>query len=93
MDLIRAALHSDDLPVVIGRISDSGQDEEHEDGKVWNHGEIVRKEQASFVAHDPRAALVTTTDDYGYSDPWHYDSAGYLDLGKQFAIAVHGLRE
>ena len=38
------------------------------------------------------AALVTTTDIYGYSDPWHYDSAGYIDLGKQFAIALHGLR-
>lgn len=93
IDLIRAALHADDLPVVIGRISDSGRDEEEKDGKVWNHGEIVRKEQASFVANDPRAALVTTTDGYGYSDPWHYDSAGYLDLGKQFAIAIHGLRE
>ena len=32
--------------------------------------------------------VVTTTDGYGYSDKWHYDSAGYLDLGKQFAAAV-----
>jgi hypothetical protein len=29
MDLIRAALRSDDLPVVIGRISDSGRDGRH----------------------------------------------------------------
>jgi hypothetical protein len=42
--------------------------------------------------HCPRAALVTTTDTYGYSDPWHYDSSGYLDLGKQFAVAMHGLQ-
>jgi hypothetical protein len=93
MDLIRAALWTDDLPVVIGRISDSGNDEEEKDGKVWNHGEIVRQAQQSYVANDPRAALVTSTDAYGYSDPWHYDSAGYLDLGTQFAIAVHELRE
>jgi hypothetical protein len=93
MDLVRAALWTDDLPVVIGRISDSGRDEEEQDGKVWNQGDIVRAEQASFVAHDPCATLVTSTDAYGYSDPWHYDSAGYLDLGTQFAIAMHGLRE
>jgi iduronate 2-sulfatase len=93
MDLIRAALRADDIPVVIGRISDSGNDEEEEDGKVWNHGEIVRKKQASYVTKDPRAALVTSTDAYGYSDPWHYDSAGYLDLGTQFAIAVDELQK
>jgi lysophospholipase L1-like esterase len=92
MNLMRAALRVDDLPVVIGRISDSGQDEEEGDGRVWNHGDVVRAAQASFVAHDPRAALVTTTDGYGYSDRWHYDSAGYLDLGREFARAVHGLR-
>jgi hypothetical protein len=92
VDLIRAAFRTDDLPVVIGRISDSGRDEEEKDGKVWNQGQLVRKAQESYVANDPRAALVTSTDAYGYSDPWHYDSAGYLDLGKQFAIAVHGLQ-
>jgi hypothetical protein len=92
MDLIRAAFRTDDLPVVIGRISDSGRDEEEEDGEVWNQGELVRRAQESFIANDPRAAIVTSTDGYGYSDPWHYDSAGYLDLGEQFAIAVHGLR-
>jgi len=36
---------------------------------------------------------VASTDAYGYSDPWHYDSAGYLDLGTQFAIAVYELQE
>ena len=33
-------------------------------------------------------ALVTSTDEYKYSDPWHYDTAGYLDLGKKFAEAA-----
>lgn len=93
MDLVRAALRSDDLPVVIGRISDSGRDEKEKDGKVWNHGKIVREAQQSFVSNDPSAALVTSTDAYGYSDPWHYDSAGYLDLGAQFAVAVHELQK
>jgi hypothetical protein len=87
MDLIRAALLADDLPVVVGRISDSGQEA---DGQVWDHGEVVRVAQAAFVEKDPAAALVTSTDEYGYSDKWHYDTAGYLDLGRQFAEALAG---
>jgi hypothetical protein len=27
-----------------------------------------------------------------YSDPWHYDSAGYIDLGARFAEAIFGLQ-
>lgn len=82
MNLIRASLRTDDLPVVIGRISDSGRDE---DGKVWDQLELVQAAQQRFVETDPAAALVSSTDQYGYSDKWHYDSAGYLDLGRQFA--------
>jgi hypothetical protein len=88
MDLMRAALLIDDLPVVIGRISDSGNDD---DGKVWDYGNVVRWQQAKFVNQDENAALITTTDNYGYSDKWHYDSAGYIDFGKQFAIEMEGL--
>ena len=58
---------------------------------VWEYGEIVRAAQAEFVEADGNAALVTSTDEYGYSDPWHYDTAGYLDLGRRFAEAVVGL--
>jgi len=86
--LIRAAFHSEELPVVIGRISDSGQDE---DGMVWDFGDIVREAEAEFVESDGSAALVTSTDDYSYSDPWHYDTAGYIDLGRRFAEAVAGI--
>jgi hypothetical protein len=86
MDLLRAALWDDGVPVAVGRISDSGQDPN--DKKIWDHGDIVRQAQAGFVQKDGRAVLVTSTDEYGYSDPYHYDSAGYLDLGKQFAEAL-----
>ena len=48
----------------------------------------MRGAQAEYVKADAAAALVTTTDKYGYSDPWHYDSAGYIDLGRQFANAT-----
>jgi hypothetical protein len=90
IDLFRAALRTDDLPVVIGRISDSGRSNQ---GKVWPHGETVRDAQQRFVEDDTAAALVISTDRYDYSDPWHYDSEGYVDLGRQFAkafAALHG---
>ena len=86
MDLIRAAFRTDDLPVVIGRISSAKKDP-----PSWKHGDIVRAAQATYVMSDANAALVTTTDGYGYSDPWHYDSAGYLDLGREFANAMFSL--
>ena len=82
MNLIRKDLGGADgtqTPVVIGRITN---------WKVWKFGTIVREAQASFVEDDPRAALVTSTDSYGNSDPWHYDTAGYLDLGEKFAEAL-----
>jgi iduronate 2-sulfatase len=90
MDLIRAALRTDDLPVVIGRISDSKNDPS---GQVWQFGPIVRQAQADFVEKDTAAALVTSTDNYDYSDKWHYDSAGYIDLGRQFAEAMAKLEK
>ncbi|MDX1285236.1 MAG: sialate O-acetylesterase [Draconibacterium sp.] len=89
MDLMRAAFLTDDLPVVVGRISDSGQDDT--DGLVWDFGKELRSQQAKFVKQDSKAALVTSTDNYGYSDKWHYDSEGYIDLGKQFAKAMFEL--
>lgn len=89
MGLIRAALRMDDIPVIIGRISDSGQEE---GGRVWPQGDLIRAAQAAFVEADGHAALVTSTDDYSYSDPWHYDTSGYLDLGRKFAEAVMALR-
>lgn len=85
MDLMRAAFRVDDLPVAVGLISDSGQDE---DGKVWDHGMIVRAAQQAWAAADSRAVLVSSTDSYHYSDKWHYDSFGYLDLGERFAEAL-----
>lgn len=91
MDLMRAAFHTDDLPVVIGRISESGRDEN--DGIVWTYGHIVRSAQSAYARSDHHAALVTATDTYAYSDPWHYDSEGYIDLGEKFARAMMHLEQ
>lgn len=90
MDLLRAALRQDDLPVAIGRISDSGRNAR---GKLWTFGDIVRAQQEQFAKADSSASLIKTTDAYDYSDPAHYDSAGYLDLGKQFARELHKLNK
>jgi hypothetical protein len=86
--LIRKAFINDDMPVVIGRISDSKRNPK---GKVWEYGDIVRIAQADFVKKDGRAVLVTSTDNYGYSDPYHYDSKGFLDLGNKFAEALYSI--
>ncbi|MEM6347648.1 MAG: sialate O-acetylesterase [Bacteroidota bacterium] len=89
MDLIRATMHADDLPVVIGKISESGRHKTRE--KVWIHGEIVMEAQEAYVRKDPFAAIVRSTKNYAYSDPWHYDSPAYIDLGEQFAKALFSI--
>lgn len=89
MNQMRAALLTDDLPVVIGKISDSGKNEK---GKIWPTGELVQYAQEKFVYDDKNAAIVRSTAKYNYgNDPWHYDSAGYIDLGKNFADEVFRL--
>lgn len=85
MDLIRAAFFADDLPVVLGMITDSGQ---AGDGKVWDHLKIVQGAQERFAREDKNAAIVRNTENYSYSDPWHYDSEGFIDLGRVFAEAI-----
>lgn len=88
MNLLRAALRMDDLPVAIGRISDSGRIT----GKwMMEFYEVVREAQKNFTEADPNAVLVISTEEYGFSDDWHYDSPAYLDLGRKFAEALAGL--
>lgn len=88
MDLIRASLRVDDLPVVIGKISDSW---DNEAGKVWTHGELVQYAQEQFARIDKHAIIVRSTRYYKYSDRWHYDSAGYIDFGEKMAEAIYSL--
>lgn len=91
-ELLRAAMRMDDLPIVIGRISDSHQGNGPE-GRVWSHGDVVRTAQEEIAKEDEHAAIVTSTDNYAFSDIAHYDTEGYIDLGRQFAEAMHTLRE
>ena len=84
-DLMRAAFRNNDLPIVIGKISDSG---DVEGGKVWKFGELVQYGQEKFAATQPNVAIVRTTSGYKYTDRYHYDNNGFIDLGKQFAIKI-----
>jgi len=89
MDLLRAALRVDDLPIVIGKITDSGMSE---DGTVMDYIETVQRAQQDFVTSDDCAAYVTVTDDLAYlDDGWHYDTDGFMRLGTAFAEAMREL--
>ncbi|PVX46405.1 hypothetical protein C8C85_2261 [Flavobacterium sp. 103] len=85
MELMRATFRNNDLPIVIGKISDSGDDV---DGKIWRFGELVQYGQEKFAATESNTAIVRTTNSYKYTDKYHYKSDGYIDLGKEFAKAV-----
>lgn len=90
MKLIRAALRDDALPVVIGKITDSGA----KSGTVkMPHIEVVHHAQESFVAADTCAAYVTALDNEQHiEDGWHYTSKAYIALGEAFAKAMWSLK-
>ncbi|MGH1366823.1 MAG: DUF2817 domain-containing protein [Calditrichia bacterium] len=88
IDLFRAALRVDDLPVVIGEIADSGMDD---DGRMMDYLKEVQQAQNNFVKKDPNATLIRTSDLTFDKDPWHYNSDGYIEMGKRFAKSAYRL--
>ena len=90
MMLLRASFHNNKLPVVIGKISDSKNDKE---GRVWEYLELVQNAQEKYVTHDKYAEIVRSTINYNYSDPWHYDDNGYINLGISFAETIKELNK
>jgi len=89
MNLLRAALRVDDLPVVVGKITDSGM---ADDGSVMDYIEIVQRAQQEYTESDACASHVTVTDDLEHSDDaWHYDTDGFVRLGTAFAEAMREL--
>ncbi|GLX82331.1 sialate O-acetylesterase [Thalassotalea eurytherma] len=85
MSLFRAALRQDDIPVVIGKITDSGLGEED----IMPYIKRVHLAQQQFVEQDICASYMAKTDNYPYNekDAWHYLSEGFIDMGKDFAMA------
>jgi len=91
MALLRDALGNENLPIVIGKITDSGM---VEDGTVMDYIGTVQKAQQDFATNDACAAYVTITDDLTHSsDGWHYDTDGFVRLGEAFASATRKLQD
>lgn len=88
---LRTALKDENLPIVIGKITDSGM---ADDGSVMDYIEVVQSGQASFATTDRCADLVTVTDGLNYrDDAWHYDTEGFIRLGEAFANSVLRLEQ
>ncbi|PIX14049.1 MAG: hypothetical protein COZ74_04100 [Flavobacteriaceae bacterium CG_4_8_14_3_um_filter_31_8] len=87
MDLIRASLLTDDLPIVIGKISDSWD----KGDKVYPYEELVHYAQEEYVKTDKNAAIVRNAKFYKFTDRWHFVSQAYIDLGVSFAEKLYEL--
>ena len=83
---VRRTLGKDDLDVAIGRVSPS-QLPEH----FWKHLDRIRAAQTHFAREDENTVLITSSDGYGFSDFWHFNAAGYIDLGKAFGNGLADL--
>ena len=80
----RAEIKSPDLPFVLATISKA---------PAWDkYGDIVRAAEAKVAASVPFTATFPT-DDYGMTDPWHYDTPGMISLGERFAAAMKKLEQ
>jgi hypothetical protein len=78
---LHADLGRDDVDMIIGRISDFGNEDESRPG--WN---IIRNVQVAFAEEDPkRRAWVDTDDLNGNKNGLHYTKEGYHTLGARFA--------
>jgi lysophospholipase L1-like esterase len=89
--LLRAAFNNQNLPVVIGRIADSGTTPATQ---VMKYAPEVQEAQMRFAQSDRCAAIVTVTKDFRFlPDGWHYSSADYVTLGNAFADAVFELEQ
>lgn len=91
MDLLRAALNSEELPVVIGLIKDSGDTEET---RVMRYSPEIQQAQRDYTEEDRCAILVDVTRDFSFlEDGWHYVSEDYLRLGRAFADEIYKLQK
>lgn len=88
MFLMSKRFNKENIPIVIGKISDSWKSDT---GKVYKYGELVQYAQEKYARTYKNVEIVRNTRYYKYSDTWHYDSDGFIDLGVKFAEAVYSL--
>jgi hypothetical protein len=86
---LRTALKDENLPAVIGKITDSGM---ADDGSVMDYAVKIQQAQEAFAESDECAGLVHVTDSLNYLDKRHYDTDGFIRLGDAFADAIVHLK-
>ena len=90
INLLRASLRNEKLPVIIGKINDSYMTP---DGKPTQPFiESVHLAQKKFTEEDDCASYVTEIESYNFSDDaWHYDTDGFIKMGIAFAKSLKQL--
>ena len=90
INLLRASLRNEKLPVIIGKINDSHMTSNG--GPTQPFIEIVHSAQKKFTEEDDCASYVTEIESYNFSDDaWHYDTDGFIKMGIAFAKALKQL--
>ena len=90
MNLLRASLRNEKLPVIIGKINDSHMTSNG--GPTQPFIKIVHSAQKRFTEEDDCASYVTEIESYNFSDDaWHYDTDGFIKMGIAFAKTVKQL--
>ena len=91
MHNLRAEFGSYSMPVVIGKITDSKQNQGQ---PMMPYIDLVLEGKQRFVDDQACAALMTETDTYTHvSDGWHYTSDDYVEMGKAFARSFRALSD
>jgi hypothetical protein len=90
MNRIRTELNQVDLALAIGMIADSKAGKKN---PRLPFCDIVQEKQQQFSQDDRNCALVNSTLKYKFSDHYHFNNEGYIDLGKEFAEAIHKLNK
>ena len=78
---IRSEFKVPDMPFVIGQINNA---------PAWTDSAKIKQAQLNVSLKIPNTGLVKTAD-YLLCDPYHYDAAGQLSLGKRFASKMYEL--
>ena len=90
INLLRASLRNEKLPVVIGKINDSHMTSNG--GPTQPFIKNIHLAQKKFTEEDGCASYVTEIESYQFSnDAWHYDTDGFINMGIAFAKAAKQL--
>ena len=90
INLLRASLRNEKLPVIIGKINDSYMTPNGKPTQPFI--ESVHIAQKKFTEEDDCASYVTEIESYNFSDDaWHYDTDGFIKMGIAFAKSMKQL--